>query len=193
MLPVLLVHGIWDTGAKLAPMARALEAAGAPRAHAMTLSKNDGSVPLVELAAEVAAAAEALGPRIDLVGFSMGALISRTYVQQLGGRGRVRRFVSISGPHAGTRAALLARSSLAGVRDMRPGSELLRSLAQDAEPWGEVEVHTMWTPLDLMILPPRSSILPAARSDRAIPVALHRWIVTDRRALDHVASLLSAP
>lgn len=193
MLPVLLVHGIWDTGDKLAPMARTLEAAGAPRAHAMTLSKNDGSVPLVELAAEVAAAAEALGPRIDLVGFSMGALVSRTYLQRLGGRARVRRFVSISGPHAGTRAAHLARSSLAGVRDMRPGSELLCSLAQDPDPWGEVEVHTMWTSLDLMILPPRSSVLPGARSDRAIPVALHRWIVTDRRALDHVVALLSAP
>lgn len=191
MLPVLLVHGIWDTGAKLAKMARALEAAGAPRAVSITLSKNDGSAPLRELAREVASAADALGPRIDLVGFSMGALVSRTYVQRLGGRERVRRFVSIAGPHQGTLWARAARPHALGVRDMAPGSALLRDLERDADPWGPVEVHTLWTPFDLMIVPPRSSRLPRVVSDVTLPIPLHRSLAYDPRAVAHVVHVLS--
>jgi triacylglycerol lipase len=191
MLPVLLVHGIWDTGAKLQAMARALEQAGCPRAHAMTLSRNDGSAPLVELAAEVANAAAALGPQIHLVGFSMGALVSRVYVQRLGGKSRVKRFVSIAGPHAGTTWARFSRPNALGVRDMRPGSALLTDLARDADPWGAVEVHTLWTPFDLMIVPPRSSVLAGAASDTTLRIGMHRWLANDPRAIAHVLGLLT--
>jgi triacylglycerol esterase/lipase EstA (alpha/beta hydrolase family) len=193
MLPVLLVHGIWDTGSKLAPIAHALEAAGAPKAECITLSINDGSARLLDLAAEVAKAAEALGPRIDLVGFSMGALVSRVYVQRLGGKDRVRRFVSIAGPHSGTVWARFAAARALGIRDMAPGSALLRELAADPDPWGSVEVHTLWTPFDGMIVPPRSSVLARSRSDRTFPIGLHRWLVTDPRAIAHVVDLLKAP
>lgn len=191
-LPVLLVHGIWDTGAKLGPLARALEAAGVPRADAITLSKNDGSVPIAALAEEVAAAARALGPRVDLVGFSMGALVSRYAVQRLGLRERVRRFVSIAGPHAGTRMAGFV-PWMRGVRDMRPESALLADLAADTDPWGEVQVHVLYTPYDLMIVPATSARLPRAASVTKMPIAMHRWLVTDPRALAHVAGILTAP
>jgi triacylglycerol lipase len=191
-LPVLLVHGIWDTGAKLAPIARALEAAGVPRTLSITLSVNDGSATISDLAREVAAAAETLGPKIDLVGFSMGALVSRVYVQRFGGRGRVRRFVSIAGPHAGTLWARASGPRALGVRDMAPGSALLQDLSRDLDPWGDVEVHTIWTPFDGMIVPPRSSALRGTRSDTQFPVLLHRWLVSDPRAIAHVVRILTA-
>ena len=193
MLPVLLVHGIWDTGEKLAPIARALEAAGVPRAECITLSINDGSASMLDLAREVAAAAEKLGPKIDLVGFSMGALVSRVYIQRLGGRDRVRRFVSIAGPHAGTLWARFARPHALGVRDMAPGRALLRDLESDPDPWGEVEVHTLHTPFDGMIVPPRSSVLARAKSNESFRVGLHRWLVNDPRAIAHVVRVLTAP
>lgn len=193
MLPVLLVHGIWDTGAKLAHIAHALEQSGAPRAESISLTPNDGSAALTDLARQVATEAEKLGPKIDLVGFSMGALISRIYLQRLGGRDRVRRFVSIAGPHAGTLWARFAKPELLGVRDMRPGSALLRDLASDADPFGHVEVHTIWTPFDLMIVPPSSSRLATAKSERRIRIGMHRWVVNDARTIAHVLALLSAP
>lgn len=193
LLPVLLVHGIWDTGDKLAPMAAALERAGSPRAEPITLSINDGSAPLMELAHEVASAAATMGSQIDLVGFSMGALISRAYVQKLGGRDRVRRFVSIAGPQHGTLWARFARPQARGVADMSPKSALLADLAQDADPWGNVQVHTLWTPLDGMIVPPSSSRLEGAKSDLRIPVVMHRWLASDPRAIAHVVRVLSAP
>jgi triacylglycerol esterase/lipase EstA (alpha/beta hydrolase family) len=191
-LPVLLVHGIWDTGTKLAPIARGLEAAGVPRTACITLSKNDGSVHLMDLAREVAAAAAALGPKIDLVGFSMGALISRAYVQRLGGRDHVRRFVSIAGPQNGTLWARFAGAGARGVRDMAPDSALLRDLETDADPWGDVEVHTLWTPYDGMIVPPRSSVMRGTRSDARLPILVHRWLASDPRAVEHVVRVLTA-
>lgn len=189
---MLLVHGIWDTGAKLAILRRAIEAKGRD-VETIDLVPNDGRAPIRELAAAVAARVEQLRAksetaRVDLVGFSMGALVSRTYIQRLGGRDRVRRFVSISGPHRGTIDALFL--PYAGTRDMRPGSALLRDLASDADPWGGVEVHVLYTPFDLMIVPARSSELRGARSTQRIPVAYHRLMIESPRATKAVADLL---
>jgi triacylglycerol lipase len=188
---VLLVHGIWDTGKKLDVLARAIESAGIAPVQTVDLVPNDGSAPIAELARIVEAAAHALGPeRIDIVGFSMGALVSRYFIQRLSGKGRVRRFVSIAGPHAGTALASFLPGH--GVRDMRRASALIGDLASDPDPWGEVEVHTIWTPYDLMIRPTSSSLLPNAKSDTRIPAALHRLLITDRRALRRVTEILAS-
>ncbi|MBX7196799.1 MAG: lipase [Sandaracinaceae bacterium] len=192
--PVLLVHGIWDTGAELATLRRVIEARGR-EVDTIDLVPNDGRAPIRALAAQVAERVEVLrarsrSARVDLVGFSMGALVSRTYIQRHGGRETVRRFVSISGPHAGTLDAHVL--PFEGARDMRPGSELLRDLASDADPWGEVEVHVLYTPLDLMIVPPRSSELAGARSTTRLALPLHRLMILAPRATRVVADLLSA-
>ncbi len=194
--PVLLVHGIWDTAAVMMPLKKGLERRGIERVHAIDLVPRGGRASIAELGAIVAREADALAERegsarIDVVGFSMGALVSRWYVQRGGGRERVRRFVSISGPHHGTRSAHLL--PFAAVRDMRPGSDLLRDLAADADPFGDVDVHCVYTPFDLLILPAKSSVLPGARSTRAIKVVLHGLMILDRRVHDHVADILRLP
>jgi triacylglycerol lipase len=191
--PVLLVHGIWDTGAKLGPLRRGLERAGLGPIEAIDLSPNDGRASILELASQVEHAARHLAlrescERIDIVGFSMGALVTRTYLQRLGGKERVRRFVSISGPHHGTVLAFALPH--VGTRDMRPGSRLLTELATDPDPFGDVEVHVMYTPFDLMIVPATSSRIPGARSETRLPIPLHRWMIEDPRAIQRVAELL---
>jgi triacylglycerol lipase len=188
----LLVHGIWDTGKKLDVLARALEAGGVPRVHRVDLLPNDGSASIPDLARLVERAAEGMGEaRIDVVGFSMGALVSRYFIQRMSGRQRVRRFVSIAGPHAGTALARFLPGE--GVRDMRRASALVRELASDPDPWGDVEVHTIWTPYDLMIRPTSSSQLAKSKSDTRIPAVLHRLLITDRRSLSRVTEILTAP
>jgi triacylglycerol lipase len=192
-VPALLVHGIWNSGEHFARMRATLDAAGIGPTLAIDLAPNDGRAPVATLAAQVDAAAHRLareaGPsRIDVIGFSMGALVARYWIQRLGGRARVRRFVSISGPHAGTANAYAL--PLAGVREMRPGSALLTDLARDTDPWGEVEVHCFWTPFDLMIVPARSAILPGARTVQRFSVAMHRWMLTDARVITAVRDVL---
>lgn len=193
MTPVLLVHGIADTSKNFLRMRRALEPRVGSSVHAIDLEPNDGRVGLATLAEQVDHAAQRLlsdtgAAKLDLVGFSMGTLVSRYWLQRLGGRERTRRFVSISGPHAGTWLAHL--SGRPGIRDMRPGSPFLRELEADPVGFGDVDVHVLFTPLDLMIVPARSSMLEKAKSFRAIPVVLHPLMLSDRRVLDEVTRLL---
>jgi len=192
-LPVLLVHGIWDTAKVMGPLKAGLERRGLGPVHALDLVPRGGRAPIAELGELVAREAEALAARegasrIDVVGFSMGALVARWYVQRGGGKERVRRFVSISGPHRGTLNAYAL--PLPAVRDMRPNSDLLRDLAADADPFGAVDVHCVYTPFDVMILPAKSSVLPGARSVRSIGVVMHGLMIFDRRVHDHVAEVL---
>ena len=192
--PVLMVHGIWDTAERFEPMRAALHRGGITRTRAITLQPNNGSIPIASMATQVQHAVDALATehgttRIDLVGFSMGALVARYYLQRLGGRERVRRYVSISGPHAGTMNAFF--SWVAAGREMRPRSELLQDLARDEAPWGDVEVHSWITPWDVMIVPAQSGFLPGTRT-RAFPVAMHRFMITDSRVLDALVETLRA-
>lgn len=194
-VPVLLVHGIDDDASAFDVMRARLEREGWAHVHAVSLVPNDGSEGLPVLARQVAREAEALrartgARRVDVVGFSMGALVTRYWVRMLEGRRVVRRFISISGPHAGTQLAWLRRGK--GVRQMRPGSRLLRYLQSDQRPWGEVEAHCFWTPMDLTIFPASSSRLRGA-SERTFPVLLHPWMLSDRRVLDAVVEVLGAP
>jgi triacylglycerol esterase/lipase EstA (alpha/beta hydrolase family) len=193
-LPVLLVHGLWDSLTRIDPLVQGLRARGIERVVGFDLQPSSGRVPITELARQVAAQADALrresgAQQIDLLGFSMGALAARCYLQQGGGRDHVRRFISISGPHAGTLTAFAL--PFAGMRDMRPQSALLRALEAEADPFGTVEVHCIYTPLDLMIVPATSSILRGAHSIHRVPIPLHRWMIRDPRVLDLVAGLLT--
>jgi triacylglycerol lipase len=194
-LPVLVVHGLWDTEARIDPLVRGLKARGLEHVSSFDLQPNSGRAPIAELARQVKERADALlakhGARqIDLVGFSMGALAARYFLQRCGGRDQVRRFISISGPHAGTWTAFAL--PFAGVREMRPGSALLRDLDADPNPFGDVEVHCLYTSLDLMIVPPVSSVLKNAKSVHRLRVPLHRFMLHDRQVLDLVAGLLHA-
>ncbi len=194
-MAVLLVHGIWNTGQQFERLQRELEDKGLGPVRSVDLVPNSGHARLAELAPQVGDAARALceesrAGRVDLVGFSMGSLVSRYWIQRQDGRQLVRRFVSIAGPQRGTLTAYASR--LAGIRDMRPQSQLLRELGEQQEVWGDVELHCLWTPFDLTIIPGRSGVLPGARSVRRFPVLLHRQMVRDRRVIDAVVGILSA-
>jgi triacylglycerol lipase len=161
--------------------------------HALDLIPSDGTARLDELAAQIAAYVEAHLPPaapLDLVGFSMGGVVSRYYVQRLGGATRVRRLVTISAPHHGTATAYLSRRP--GGMQMRPGSAFLAELNGDLSALERLDVTTLWTPLDLMIMPPESSRLPLGR-EVLVAAPLHALMLHDPRALRAVAEALAAP
>lgn len=193
MNPILCVHGIWASAKRIQPLVRGLAGQGLPSVCAIDLWPNTGRATIERLAEQLAGEVARLervhgAGQVDLVGFSMGALVSRYFIQRLGGKAHVGRFVSIAGPHAGTWTAYAL--PFAGTRQMRPGSALLRGLAADRDPFGPVEVHCVYTPLDLMIVPAHSSILREARHVRAVPAAMHRLLLSDRRVHEQVARWL---
>jgi triacylglycerol lipase len=190
--PVLLVHGINDTGAVFRKMTFYLQQRGWS-VYTLDLVPNNGAAGLDELAQQVnnyVASQFAPEQPLDLVGFSMGGIVSRYYLQRLGGMSRVQRFITISSPHNGT---VVAHGSWRlGCMQMRPQSSFLLNLNSDVQMLKQLNFTSIWTPYDLMIVPAKSSQLPLGREVR-LSVALHPWMLTDSRTLAVVAEELAAP
>ncbi len=104
---VVLVHGFLETGASFKPLQARLEARGF-HCLRVKLRPSDGRGGLERLAEGLKRDIDAtygLHLPISLVSFSMGGLVSRYYLQELGGASRCDQFITISSPHHGTWAA----------------------------------------------------------------------------------------
>jgi triacylglycerol lipase len=101
---VVLIHGFMASAGVFRPMKKRLEAEAyahvasfthAPLASVQGIAKSLGKV--IDRIAKDA--------RIHLVGHSLGGLVARWYVQELGGHQRVVQTISLASPFAGTKHA----------------------------------------------------------------------------------------
>jgi len=187
--PVVLVHGIDDSDAAFDRMGAHLRERGW-EVFAPSLAPSCGRVGLDSLAGQLRdyiAENVPAGRPFDLVGFSMGGIISRYYLQRLGGRKQVNRFITLSSPHFGTVMAYFRPNP--GTLQMRPGSKLLKDLNGSLEELESLDPVSIWSPLDLVIVPQRSSHLPIGKNIR-IPVLAHQFVLRDRRCIETVAAAL---
>jgi triacylglycerol lipase len=183
--PVVLVHGLTDTGTKMRYISDRLRAAGR-KTYSIDLQPGTGEAPLELLAKQLEGFINRhLGETttLDLVGFSMGGLVTRYYMQRLGGIDRVEHYVTLSAPHRGTIAAYF--TGKAGCVQMRPNSNFLRDLQSDVTMLAKVKFTSIWTAWDGIILPAHSSCLPVGK-DVQIPVLAHPLMVVDYRSLDAI-------
>lgn len=191
--PVLLVHGINDTIAVFNTMSAYLTQLGWS-VYKLNLVPNNGDLGLDKLAEQVAEYIEGNFPAqqpLDLVGFSMGGIVTRYYLQRLGGIKRVQRYISISAPNHGTIIAQLSQRP--GCLQMRSHSSLLQDLNRDGEEMlARINFTTIWTPFDLMIVPAQSSLMSVGKQIK-LNVLLHPWMLWDGRCLDVVAHALREP
>lgn len=191
--PVVLVHGFLDRQYIFKSMVRYLKAKGWS-VYALDLIPNDGRKSLPELASQLQLFIEENlnhYPNFDLLGFSMGGLVTRYYLQRMGGNERVERYINVSAPNNGTLTAFSL--PFPGIKQMRPNSEFLEDLNHDVESCLEkIRVTWMWTPFDLMILPADSTRLPIGREVK-LPVAFHPWMLSDPKALAEIEKALLEP
>jgi pimeloyl-ACP methyl ester carboxylesterase len=87
---------------------------------------------------------------VHVVGHSLGGLIARHYVQRQGGDRRVESLVTLGTPHQGSLLAHVGPTPL--IRQLRPGSPLLRELAEPA-PGCRTTVTAIYSDLDQVVLP----------------------------------------
>jgi triacylglycerol lipase len=186
---VVLVHGFLETGSAFSQMKRRLEKQGVQCLIAK-LRPSDGRGGLDKLAEGLKRDIDATyGPdqTISVIGFSMGGVVSRYYLQKLGGAARCEKFFTISSPHHGTLAAKIYPTK--GAVQMRPDSEFLKDLAETDSNLGDMPVVSYRTPLDLIILPPTSSVW-----DRAVniehPALLHPLMVTSNTVISDIEKRL---
>lgn len=186
-----LVHGIMDLGRIFRPLQGTLEEAGIA-SSAPNLVPNHGGARLEALAEQLAEHIEQHVPAtqpVHLLGFSMGAIVSRYYLQALGGIERTAQFLSVCAPHHGTQWSWLG--PLPGMRQMRPGSALLNRLNDDLDTLTQRPLTCYWTPFDLVIVPARSSTLSAASNVR-IDSMCHQCILNHPRLHQDVRSRILA-
>jgi triacylglycerol lipase len=187
--PVILVHGIHSDAGCMRRLGKHLQAQGRV-VFAPTLSRCTGVVPIETLAEELAAYVDQNlpGKKFDLVAFSMGGLVSRYYIQRLGGARQVDHFVTMATPHNGTRMAWLHPGE--GVRQMRPRSPFLQDLQKDAHVLQTIRFTSLYTPLDTVVVPARSSAVPQARNV-AMWATIHPSFLLEKRCLNAVSNILA--
>lgn len=165
--PVLLVPGYGGSTDALEVLASALRDAGRD-ATVVTLA-GDGTGDLREQAKVLDDAVQTTlsttgATSVDVVGFSAGGVITREWVANFGGGSIARRVVTLGSPQHGTDVASLAaavtpNSCPTACQQLKPDSDLLRSLnAGDETPDGPVWV-SMWSTSDQLVVPPESAAL----------------------------------
>lgn len=180
--PVVLVHGYFHNRSGFDFMSRELRSRGFRWVHGMNYNPIRGDVPdLAErFAVSVRDVMEVSGSdRVHVVGHSLGGVIVRWFVQELGGDEIVDTCVTIGTPHHGTYPAYIGFGPAA--RDMRPGSPVLRRLEQRFRRFTDVHFVNLYSDLDVLIIPPSSGVLPERPN-------VHNHLIED---LGHTSLLLS--
>jgi pimeloyl-ACP methyl ester carboxylesterase len=153
---VVLVHGFFASAGVWRPMKRALvadtRAAVASFTHAPGVGIDRIARSLAQLVEKIPGRC-----RVHLVGHSLGGLVARWYVQELGGHARVTQTISLGSPFGGTERAhpfpFLVGRELARTS---PVLARLRSRAHEHD----VPHTSIVGELDTMVVPAESAVFP---------------------------------
>jgi len=187
--PIFLVHGLWNNPKLFEKLLKKIKEDDYQlyRPH---LPHKFGKTSLRRLARDLDSKIEELvGPKIeiDIVGFSMGGLISRLWLQNYNGFLRTKRFFSIGTPHLGTYTAQMIPSSfMPGIAEMKRGSSLLSQLNDDMTSLEKIECISFFTKWDLMSFPGWQAKLSIGDSYH-LPVLTHKELITNSISLDILA------
>lgn len=156
--PILLVHGIVDNHTIFSPLERALRRRGFTDLSSFDYGvlTSDVRATAQDLAVAVQKLVEESGAeKVHIIGHSLGGLITRYFVQRMGGHEHVHTVVTLGTPHQGT---VLARagSVLPLVRQLRPDSDLIAELNEPA-PECDTRFIAFYSDLDQLILPSRNA------------------------------------
>jgi pimeloyl-ACP methyl ester carboxylesterase len=188
---VFLLHGFLATAGVFDPLERHLRAEGVEHVASFTYHPFR-TVP--SLAAELRRSCEVFPrrARLHLVGHSLGGVVARYYVQELGGAGRVEQIISLASPFHGTETARKLPSPLGKVtpvlREIAPDSPLLSRLR--SRPVTVPHTSVVATE-DLLVTPPRSAAFPGSEVVELDGVG-HNGLLFDERAARVVSQKILA-
>lgn len=144
------------------------------------------------LAAAVEDVAPQRGDKVDIVAHSAGGLVSRYYVQRLGGNQRVENLVLLGTPHHGTLTSYLMPVLRIAAQSM-PGSSLLDDLNRVPPP-PEVRITNFWSRLDGIVIPAENSVLRAPGVRNVQMPRMHHWgFLLSTSVCDQVKRVLARP
>lgn len=128
---VVVIHGLFATAGVLRPLRMHVESETDSHTASFTYAPGRGvhqiARQLGALIADIPSDAH-----IHLVGHSMGGIVARWFVQELGGDPRIVQSISMGSPFRGTHRARLMPN--AAGRDISPDSRVLRRLEEHPNP-----------------------------------------------------------
>ena len=190
---VVLVPGLWDDASRFDHLRPVLQRQGW-RTLDFPLNPNNGSASNGELAMQLGRMIEKTvppGDRVSIIGFSMGGLVARSYVQDFGGLHRVAQLLMIGTPNQGTETARLLL--MPGVREMVPGSAWLQRLNHGS--FGQlrqIRYGVIWSTTDGVVFPSASSQIPGAW-ERQLSGVFHAALSSDPRVHQAAVEFLRSP
>ena len=185
--PLILIHGLWNNSRIFNKLYNSLIEKSDIPLFIPNLPHRLGSVPLIKLANDLdkyILSELAKYKTIDLLGFSMGGLIGRIWLQKLGGFLRTKNFITVGTPHMGTLTAQFVPNCLfSGIADMKRKSYLINQLNNDITKLKMVYCKSFYCRSDLMVFPGWEAIMPLGYK-QSLPVFAHRELVTSQIAID---------
>ena len=190
MLPtdrrLVLVHGLWDDPLIFNRLVNYLYLKKNLSIFIPHLQHDGGRVPLTVLAEELdrqILKRYGSNTNVEILGFSMGGVISRIWLQLIGGVLRTTSFISVGSPHCGTFSAQLIPSILfPGIADMKRGSHLLSMLNENSDALIGVKCSSYFCRWDLMALPGWEAVLPIG-TNYSVPVLTHKGLISNPKSL----------
>ncbi|XHS78997.1 esterase/lipase family protein [Burkholderiaceae bacterium UC74_6] len=157
---------------------------------ALSLEPADGSIDAY--AAPIEEAVQRLttltGAPPLILAHSMGGLAARAWWRANGQPGRVKAFVTLGTPHAGTPMAHFAAAI--NAREMRPGSEWLHALAEAELGRPLPPLHCLSSSNDQIVFPTSTTQLAGAAQLLELPATGHLGLVFHPEVRALVARLL---
>lgn len=178
---VVLVHGFFASAGVFRPMKRELVRDAKAKVASFTHAPG---MTLPRIARSLAKLVERIphGARIHLVGHSLGGLVARWYVQELGGHHRIAQTISLGSPFGGTERARPFRV-LVGADLCRTSPTLARLRARAHE--HDVPHTSIVGATDAVVVPCESAIFP--RGDvHVLEGRGHNSLLFDPESIAHV-------
>ncbi|GLX07164.1 MULTISPECIES: esterase/lipase family protein [Microbispora] len=191
--PVVFVHGYTGNSTNFATLQAYLVANGwsAGRLYGYNYNWAGSNVISAQgLAAFVNQIKASTGAsKVDIVNHSMGGLVTRYYLQKLGGAANVDHVASLAGANHGTTYASACTINISCI-EMLPGSAYIVSLSGDETP-GSAKYGTWVSPCDGIIIPYTSTRLSGA-DNHTLACVDHLSILSNIQAMSGIRDLLNS-
>lgn len=187
---VVLVHGFFATAGVFRPLrarlARELRGHGSHPVEIASFTHAPG-LSVRRIAQSLGRLVERIPGRIHLVGHSLGGIVARYYVQELGGDRRVCQTISLASPFHGT--TLAHPFPVLVGRDLRSDSATLVRLRARASAFSHVPHLSLFGTGDLVVRPFQSAVFPIGDVVELAGLG-HNTLLYDQSAQDAVIARL---
>lgn len=184
-LPLILVHGVLVNDGVWFSMRRYLVRHGVGPVYTINYGPPYSDIEYFagQLGEKIEYVCAATGAdRVVLVCHSMGGLVARAYVRQLG-PARIHRIVTIGTPHHGS---LMARVFIGRcLAQMRPGNAWLEELNRNETKPPSVPIVSIWSRHDSLVAPQASCVLACAENVALVGIG-HNALLGDRGVMELV-------